>query len=197
MPAITLSKGALVRLESRKGTPRAIVFPYNPESLQHSLRVATPSDILAAPGQAATPATTVIEMIRFTLVLDHADAMQTLDPSLIAPQTGLHPILSALELLLREDAQLPANGATVFVWGTKRIVPVRLVELDVQERLFDPSLNPLHAIVHVTLRALDGTEPGAGGLIPSLFVEHQDALTQLAQTVYTSSMQVQEGSSTV
>jgi hypothetical protein len=74
----------------------------------------------------------------------------------------------------------------VFVWGKHRMLPVRLVRLDVHERLFDAALNPLHAAVHVTLQALDGTEPGAGSLVPTLFAQHQEALKALAQAAYTS-----------
>jgi hypothetical protein len=131
-------------------------------------------------GSAVPPTATVTELIRFTMVLDRADAMQTQDPQSPAVSTGLHPNLSALELLLREDAQPRANAATLFVWGAHRRLPVRLIGLDVHERLFDPGLNPLHATVHVTLQALDGTEPGTAAMVRGLFTAHQDTLRSLA-----------------
>jgi hypothetical protein len=96
-------------------------------------------------------------------------------------------MLAALELLLREDAAPPNNSVTVFVWGLNRKLPVRVVALEVNEELFDPELNPLHATVCVMLQALDGTEPSVSNLTAALFAEHQAALAALAASVYTAS----------
>ncbi len=212
MPSLRLTKAALVRLAGG-GAARAIVFQYNPQSLRHSLQAQPPSSAApVAAGQSpswpgwlgnlgglggwlggapwgAPPeqASAVSEMIRFTLVLDDADALAAADP--VATNLGLHPVLAALELLLREDAQPQADGATVFVWGAHRVMPVRLVRLEVHERLFDPALNPVHATARVTLQALDGTEPGAAAQVPALFKQHQDALKAFAQALDSSSPQ--------
>lgn len=193
MPAIRLSKGALVRLEGSNDAARAIVFQYNPESLRHSLQAAALSSAPGAPTvPAGAPTDAVSETFSFTLVLDAADALAAGDAS--AGQIGVHPLLSALELLLREDAQPLVNAATVFVWGKHRMLPVRLVRLDVHERLFDSGLNPLHATVHVTLQAMDGTEPGAASLVQALFAQHQEMLKALARTAYSTSVQAQADS---
>lgn len=128
---------------------------------------------------------TVIETIQFTLVLDCADAMQGSQEPMAS--LGLHPILAALERLLREDARPMTHGATVFVWGANRSLPVRLVDLDMHEELFGGSLNPLHARVEVALQALDGTEPGAGQTSAALFAQHQKELAALAQVLLNSS----------
>ena len=129
-------------------------------------------------------AATITEMIRFTLVLDSANAMQ--DPNQAVASLGLHPVLAALELLLREDSQPTMHATTVFTWGVNRRLPVRLVELDVHELLFDAGLNPLHARVHVTLHAIDGTQAGAGQAAAELLAKHQKMLTSLAQVALTS-----------
>jgi hypothetical protein len=179
MPAVNLRKGALVRLDAAGAVPRAIVFPYNPESLVHSLQ--------APDAAAAAAGTGVTELIRFTLVLDGADALQAPEQNPLVVQLGVHPVLAALELLLRQDAQPASLGATVFVWGDNRILPVRLVELDAAEKLFDARLNPLHTNVHLTLRGWDGGEPGASALVRELLAAHRNRLEVLAQTVYTTS----------
>ena len=216
MPSLRLTKAALVRLAGAGGAARAIVFQYNPQSLRHWLQAQPPSSAApVAAGQGSSwpgwlggmgglgglggwlggapwgaqpaQAFAVTETIRFTLVLDEADALAAAEP--VATNLGLHPMLAALELLLREDAQPQTDAATVFVWGAHRVMPVRLVRLEVHERLFDPALNPLHATARVTLQGLDGTEPGAGTLVPALFKRHQDALKAFAQALDSSSPQ--------
>lgn len=132
----------------------------------------------------------IIETFQFTLVLDAADTRQSASSDSLAHGEGLHPMLAALELLLREDAKLGPDVATVFVWGTGRRLPVRLVGLAVHEQLFDASLNPIRATVDVTLQALDGSVPGTGELVGQLFAEHQSALQALASPVYTSTESV-------
>jgi hypothetical protein len=215
MPNIRLDKGALIRLAGPNVVQRTIVFPYNPESLHHSLRAeASPpplpdsnapggpagstglASILeglfgssGAPAPRAAESGKVTELIRLTLTLDRADAMQTPNVDRVGMQLGLHPILSALELWLRDDAQALGNMVTLFVWGAHRILPVRLIGLEVHERLFDAHLNPLHASAHLTLQALDGTEIGVGSLALRKFQAHQDVLAKWAQAVLSGSAQ--------
>lgn len=42
----------------------------------------------------------------------------------------------------------------LFVWGKRRILPVRVTGLTVTERLYDDQLNPTHAEAQITLRVL-------------------------------------------
>lgn len=186
MPSTVLSKGALIQIGASNPSPRAIVFQYNPASLQHNLRADALPGADANPTQRTTALAKIDEVIRFTLVADAADSMQTATPGSAEKFTGLHPLLAALELLLRESADPPANSATLFVWGINRQLPVRLIGLEVQEELFDPGLNPLHATVQVTLQALDGSESGTSALVAKLFADHQGVLTALAESIYTA-----------
>jgi hypothetical protein len=62
---------------------------------------------------------------------------------------------------------------TLFIWGAKRIVPVRLTDFSITEEAHDPSLNPIRAKVSLGLRVLSyndlpPTHPGYG-----LFLAHQ------------------------
>jgi hypothetical protein len=53
------------------------------------------------------------------------------------------------------QSQVPA---ALFVWGPSRIVPVRLTNLTVTEKLYDLVLNPTQAEAQVTLKVLTPTE---------------------------------------
>jgi hypothetical protein len=58
---------------------------------------------------------------------------------------------------------VPASQVPVvlFVWGPQRIVPVRVTQLSITERLYDELLNPVHAEVQITLRVLTPDELAA------------------------------------
>jgi hypothetical protein len=70
-----------------------------------------------------------------------------------------------------EKHQTPTARVPVvlFVWGTSRIVPVRVTSLSVTEKLYDDHLNPTHADAQIDLRVLTPTElesvPGILGRI--------------------------------
>jgi hypothetical protein len=69
---------------------------------------------------------------------------------------------------------------TVFVWGSKRVVPVRLTDLSITEEAFDPNLNPIRAKASLSLRVL--TYQDLGLLTPggALFMAHQMAKEAMA-----------------
>ena len=56
--------------------------------------------------------------------------------------------------------QVPANvlNTVLFVWGLRRIVPVRVTALTVTERLYDRALNPTHAEAQISLQVLTADE---------------------------------------
>jgi hypothetical protein len=43
---------------------------------------------------------------------------------------------------------------TLFIWGAKRVLPVRVTELSVTEEAHDPNLNPIRAKVSLGMRVL-------------------------------------------
>ncbi|MCP4661384.1 MAG: hypothetical protein GY856_38770, partial [bacterium] len=62
---------------------------------------------------------------------------------------------------------------TVFIWGPKRVVPVRLTDFSITEEAHDPGLNPIRAKVSLGLQVLSYHDlpidhPGYG-----LFLSHQ------------------------
>jgi hypothetical protein len=140
-------KGALVQFGG--GLPqqgRTVAFQYNPESLRRTIEP-------AGPGKAPC------EIIRFTLTLDATPALERpeLDPAVTAH--GLLPRLAALELLLYPGQGPPkrsraASAFCLFVWGAERVVPVRVVQLEIREQMFDIYLHPIRAEADLTLEVL-------------------------------------------
>ncbi|HEX6229563.1 MAG TPA: hypothetical protein VFZ41_08915, partial [Solirubrobacterales bacterium] len=97
------------------------------------------------------------------------DQLAVEDP--LAQEMGIHPQLAALEMLLYpKSAQViantvllalgtievvpPSSPLTLFVWGPKRVLPVRLTEFSVTEEAHDPALNPIRAKVSLGMRVL-------------------------------------------
>ncbi|HET6273971.1 MAG TPA: hypothetical protein VFG32_13415 [Bacteroidota bacterium] len=152
MNAPRLLKGGFVYYGSGTAEGNVITFQYNPELLKRTI---TPIEGGLQPK----------ETIRFTLELDANDALERVDQT--ATRLGLYPALSALELLVqpRENTggffqgllswlSQPSSSFVVFIWGTQRVVPVRVLELTVSEQMFDPSLNPIRVSVDVTMETL-------------------------------------------
>jgi hypothetical protein len=171
-----VKKGALVRLVPVGGVPvpNVVIFQFNPESIRHSWSqgggdggvgtgaASSGSSPLAVSGPPS-------EGFSFSLSLDVTD--QLIDPSapvrMLAQKTGIYARLAALELMLHPnpvgDLLAGASGRTtpaaelpavLFVWGTTRIVPVRVTSLGVTEKLYDADLNPTHAEAQIDLRVL-------------------------------------------
>jgi hypothetical protein len=57
-----------------------------------------------------------------------------------------------------QPSQVPV---VLFVWGSQRIVPVRVTALTITERLYDAALNPIHVEAQITLRVLTPDEATA------------------------------------
>ena len=147
------------------------VFQYNPETLVRRLEGVS-SVPPPPPGVPAAPR----ETVTFTLVLDASDKLQAGDPA--TQQTGLLPAISALELLL-----YPAGaGLTVWVSGGRRIVPVRITEMQIVEQAFDPALNPIRAEIAVTLQVLKDADLASNPRGRALWDAHLAAIQQLAKT---------------
>jgi hypothetical protein len=71
---------------------------------------------------------------------------------------------------------------TLFVWGLKRVLPVRLTSLSITEEAHDQSLNPIRAKVELSLSVLsyhDLTVTSPGN---ALFLVHHIAKEIMATT---------------
>jgi hypothetical protein len=67
----------------------------------------------------------------------------------------------------------PEAPLTLFIWGIKRILPVRLTQLTITEEAFDSNLNPIRATVSLGLQVLNYQGLGLLSVGGSLFMAHQ------------------------
>jgi hypothetical protein len=124
-----------------------------------------------------------VENWKFTAEIDATDQLD------VAAPNGIHPHLAVLEMLvnpssarLRQNEALAALGTleitpiesplTLFTWGNKRVLPVRLTELSVTEEAFDIELNPIRAAVGIGLRVLTTSDLPTGHRGSELYMAH-------------------------
>jgi len=163
-----------------------IIFQYNPDTLTRTInaQAAAPGDR----GEALRLKGPPQETIRVEVEIDAADQLEKVEAS--ATSMGIYPSLSSLEMLLYPKSTLvianevlsalgmieispPEAPLTLFIWGIKRVLPVRLTELSITEEAFDPNLNPIRAKVSLGLRVLNYTDLGLLSVGGALFMTHQ------------------------
>jgi hypothetical protein len=191
-----LLKGGIVVLDPVTGAIlRIINLQYNPDTLTRSLQIkgAGPEsgDRIEALRLKGPP----VETFKVEVEVDATDQLEVADPQ--ATQMGLHAILAALETLVYPpSATLQANNdaasagtleiipveasLTVFVFGPKRIAPVRFTELSITEEAFDTSLNPIRAKVSLSMRVLTIDDVNFDAKPGGLFMTYLRAKEQLA-----------------
>jgi hypothetical protein len=182
-----LQKGAIVGTDPARPLPTVVIFQYNPDTLTRTLQAQTASGD-ADRGEALRLKGPPQETIRIEIEIDAADQLEKAE--FPATGMGVYPVLSSLELLLYPlSAQVVANevlmnmgmieivppGAplTLFAWGSKRVLPVRLTEVTITEEAFDPALNPIRARVTLGMRVLNYADLGLAHPGGVLFMTHQ------------------------
>jgi len=186
-------QAGIVIVDPERGTPqRVIVLQFNPDSLERSIapqagggeQQGDRTEALRLKGPA-------VESWKFTAELDATDQLDVPSP------LGIHPHLAALEMLIqppaalmRSNSQLAARGLleitpveqplTLFVWGPRRVVPVRLTELSVTEEAFDQQLQPIRATLAVGLRLLTVSDLPTGHRGAELYLAHLAQKERLA-----------------
>ena len=185
-----LLKAALVGLDPDNPLASVILFQYNPDTLTRRLeaRAAGGGEGGGARSEAFRLSGPPRETISFTAVIDAADLLERGD--LLAGELGVHPTLAALEMLLYpktsrvlENLALAEAGTleiiapeaplTVFAWGAKRILPVRLSGLSITEEAFDPQLNPILARAELSLQVLSYADLDPDHTGHAMFLAHQ------------------------
>jgi hypothetical protein len=180
-------KGAIVGLDPFNPLASVIVFQYNPDTLTRTLTAQTAGGN-AAQGEALRLKGPPQETITVNVEIDAADQLERADG--IATSMGLYPTLSSLEMLLYPKSALvtanevlanigvieiipPEAPLTLFIWGIRRVVPVRLTTFSITEEAFDPNLNPIRAKVNLGLRVLNYQDLGLLSPGGALFMVHQ------------------------
>lgn len=203
-----LLKGALVSLDPPNPTPQVIVFQYNPNTLTRSLEAQITED----DGKSGSPPRlkgAPIETIKLDVEIDVTDQLERGDST--AADLGVFPQLSALELLIYPKSNLiqanamllklgtieilpPSAPLTLFIWGKRRILPVRLTEFSVTEDAHHPNLSPIRAKVSLGLRTISYSDVSGDHPAWNLFFSHQVLKETMAAVATTSSVSAVIGS---
>lgn len=184
-----LVKGAIIGVDVFNPLASVIVFQYNPETLTRSLQPqAAGGDAGSTRAEPLRLAGPPVETLRLQVEIDATDQLERADG--VAGSLGIFPQLSALEMLLYPKSALviantvllatgtieivpPEAPLTLFIYGPKRVMPVRVAEFSITEEAHDPNLNPIRAKVELGLRVLSYSDfpvlhPGY-----ALFLAHQ------------------------
>jgi hypothetical protein len=183
-----LTKGAIIGMDLLNPLASVIIFQYNPKSLTRAL---------TAQGSGENGATSEVLRLsgppRETITISELeiDAVDQLEQAQAdAVSMGISPQLSALEMLLYpKSALVIANTAllaagtievvppeapfTLFIWGPKRVLPVRLTSFTITEQAYDPALNPIQATVNLGMQVLNYTDFPVSHPGYSMFLAHQ------------------------
>lgn len=183
-------------------TRRVIVMQFNPDSLERAIQPQAAGGTADASGsgtdgdrnEALRLKGPAEEQWKFTAEIDSTDQLD------VAAPDGIHPQLAALEMLvqpttgqLREQIEAARRGAievapietplTLFTWGSKRIMPVRITEFSVNEQAFDVNLNPMRASLSISMKILTVSDLPLGHVGGDFYLAHLAMKEQLAQEV--------------
>jgi hypothetical protein len=182
-----LLKGAIVGIDLFNPLASVIVFQYNPDTLTRTLQAQTAGeggDRAEALRLKGAP----VETIKLDVEIDATDQLETADG--IATSMGIYPQLSALEMLIYPKSALviantallavgtievipPMAPLTLFIWGLKRVLPVRLTDFSITEEAHDVNLNPIRAKASIGLRVLSYNDLSLLNPGYHLFLAHQ------------------------
>jgi hypothetical protein len=186
-----LLKGAIVGVDLFNPLASLILFQYNPEKLTRSVQVQGRAQ---APGGVPNRSEVLRlkgppnETISLEIEIDAADQLE--EGETIAQTMGVYPALSSLEMLLYpKSARMilnevlaefgvievipPEAPLTLFVWGPKRVLPVRITGFSITEQFFDTNLNPIRATVSLSMNVLTYQDLGLVSVGGALSMAHQ------------------------
>jgi hypothetical protein len=188
-------KGAIVGLDPLNPLASVIVFQYNPDTLTRTLTAQTAGGSGGDRSEALRLKGPPQETIKLDIELDAADQLE--QGSGIATTLGLSPALASLEMLLYPKSAVvianevlaalgvieiipPQAPLTLFIWGVKRVLPVRISSFSITEEAFDPALNPIRAKASVEMRVLTYNDLGLPSVGGALYMVHQVATEVMA-----------------
>ena len=183
-----LMKGALVGIDIFNPLASVIVFQYNPETLTRRLQAQTLGGTEGDKTEALRLKGAPIENISLTIEIDATDQLERGDS--VSGSMGIYPQLSSLEMLIYPKSAVviantvllalgtievvpPVAPFTLFVWGPKRVVPVRISDFSITEEAYDPNLNPIRAKVALGLRVLTYSDLSIVNPGYHIFLAHQ------------------------
>jgi hypothetical protein len=194
-----LIRGGIVLVDPTTGQVlRVIPMQYNPDTLTRTIAPQAVSGEGGDRSLALRLKGPPIETIKLDAEIDAADQLELPDENPDAVRLGIAPQLAALEVLLYPPSDrlvandgLQATGTleitpyeaplSLFVWGSQRVVPVRVSDFSITEEAFDAALNPLRAKVSLSMRVLSVDDLGFGHRGGALYLIYQQAKERLAQ----------------
>lgn len=183
-----LMKGAIIGVDPFNPLASVVIFQYNPDTLTRTITPQTIGGGDADKGEALRLTGPPGESISMKVEIDATDQLE--QDKTLPKTTGIYSTLASLEMLLYpKSALVIANEAlqlagvveiipaeaplTFFVWGIKRILPVRITEMSITEEAFDQDLNPVRATVSLGLKVLNYQDLGLMSVGGALFMAHQ------------------------
>ncbi|MBC8737669.1 hypothetical protein F6X40_12755 [Paraburkholderia sp. UCT31] len=183
-----LLKGAIVGIDLFNPLASVIMFQYNPETLTRTLQAQGMGGEQGDRDEVMRLKGAPVETIKVDIEIDATDQLESGDS--IALSMGIYPQLSQLEMLIYpKSAQVIANTVllatgtieiippmapfTLFIWGVKRVLPVRLTDFSISEEAHDEHLNPLRAKASLGLRVLSYNDLSITNPGYHLFLTHQ------------------------
>ena len=180
-------KGAIIAIDPIFPIPTVIAFQYNPEKMTRNLQPNSASSG-ASKAEIRRLDNPPAETITLEAEFDATDGLEVRDP--VAVGMGVYPQLSALERLIYPPAALviantvltaigvieiipPAAPLTLFVWGAKRVLPVQIQSLGIEESAYDERLNPIQAKVNISLKVLSYADMSLLDPGYYIFLSHQ------------------------
>ncbi|WP_203183229.1 hypothetical protein [Streptomyces pratensis] len=193
-------RSGIVVVDPERGTPqRIIVLQFNPDTLERSLAPQSAGGSGDSGGGGSGDRNEALrlkgpaeETWKFTAEIDATDQFE------VAAPDGIHPELATLEMLVHpttaqliEGSRLSKKGTieispiemplTLFTWGSKRVMPVRITELAINESAFDVNLNPIRAGLSIGMKVLSVSDLPAGHRGADLYMAHLAQKEQLAR----------------
>lgn len=183
-----LLKAAIIGIDVFNPLASAVIFhQYNPDTLTRNLQIQSSGeggDRSEAQRLTGPP----VETIKLDAEIDIREQLEITEETL--PNTGIYPQLAALEMLVYPKSSLviantalmatgtievipPQGPLTLFIWGLKRVLPVKLTEFSITEEAYDVNLNPICAKVSLTLRVLTYNDLSLTNPGYHLFLTHQ------------------------
>jgi hypothetical protein len=183
-----IKKGAIVAIDLFNPVSSIVVFQYNPDKLSRSIKPRASGGDGGSKAEALRIQGAPEETISLQADLDLTDQLDGIGSS--GASMGIYPQLSALEMLVYPKSSwvitntilmalgtietIPAiSPFTLFVWGSKRVLPVKLSSFSITEMVHDANLNPVRAEVSLELRVLSYSDLEISHPGYHVFLAHQ------------------------
>jgi hypothetical protein len=183
-----IQKGAIIGIDIFNPLASVIIFQYNPDTMSRSLKAQTSGTDSGSRAESMRLKGAPVETISLSVEVDATDQLE--GGSGIASSMGIYPQLSALEMLIYPKSAVviantvlaalgtteliaPEAPLTLFIWGVKRVLPVRITGFTITEEAYDTNLNPIRAKAALSMRVLSYNDLSITDPAYYLFLAHQ------------------------